>query len=409
MEVDEEIVVVGAGIAGLATALGLHRLGLKCLVLESSPSLRAAGYAFTAWTNAWKALDELGVGDPVREQHNRLERLVTISTSIGVQTGEIAFTTTKTGMKHEVRCIRRKILLETMAKELPSGTIRFSSKMVSVEDSGGLKLVHLADGSILKAKVLIGCDGVNSAVAKWLGLQKPSFSGRSIIRGFNVFKDCHGFEPQLLQFIGEGIRYGIIPCDDSSIYWFVSFSALSQDPELEVNPLKMKQFVLSNLGKVSDKARNVIETTKLDDVIYCSLLYRSPWEMLWGNINKDNVCVAGDAFHPMTPDLGQGACAALEDGVVLARCLAEAFKKGEPGERISKEEEYEKIKISLNKYSKERRWRGFDLVTTAYLVGVMQQSNNKVIAFLRDKVLGPFIVAMIMKRAVFDCGRLKTL
>ena len=54
---------------------------------------------------------------------------------------------------HEIRCVKRKLLLESLASELPSGTIRFSSKVVSIEESGYFKLVHLADGTILKAKV----------------------------------------------------------------------------------------------------------------------------------------------------------------------------------------------------------------------------------------------------------------
>ena len=55
--------------------------------------------------------------------------------------------------EHEIRCVKRKLLLESFASELPSGTIRFSSKVVSIEESGYLKLVHLADETILKAKV----------------------------------------------------------------------------------------------------------------------------------------------------------------------------------------------------------------------------------------------------------------
>ncbi|KAL6224569.1 hypothetical protein ACLB2K_003424 [Fragaria x ananassa] len=57
--------------------------------------------------------------------------------------------------EHEIRCVKRKLLLESFASELPSGTIRFSSKVVSIEESGYSKLVHLADGTILKAKILI--------------------------------------------------------------------------------------------------------------------------------------------------------------------------------------------------------------------------------------------------------------
>ncbi|GMH02947.1 hypothetical protein Nepgr_004786 [Nepenthes gracilis] len=79
MESKEDIVIVGAGIAGLATSLGLHRLGLRSLVVESSPCLRATGGAFTTWTDAWQALDALGVGDSLRRQHLRLRGSVLFS------------------------------------------------------------------------------------------------------------------------------------------------------------------------------------------------------------------------------------------------------------------------------------------------------------------------------------------
>jgi hypothetical protein len=55
--------------------------------------------------------------------------------------------------EHEVRCVKRRLLLEALAKELPSGTIRLSSKVVCIEESGFFKLVHLADGTVLKSKV----------------------------------------------------------------------------------------------------------------------------------------------------------------------------------------------------------------------------------------------------------------
>ncbi|CAN6321416.1 unnamed protein product [Urochloa humidicola] len=74
MEAVEDIVIAGAGLAGLATALGLHRKGVRSLVLESSPTLRASGFAFTTWTNAFRALDALGVGDKIREHHLLYER-----------------------------------------------------------------------------------------------------------------------------------------------------------------------------------------------------------------------------------------------------------------------------------------------------------------------------------------------
>uniref|UniRef100_A0A7N2MYP5 FAD-binding domain-containing protein n=3 Tax=Quercus lobata TaxID=97700 RepID=A0A7N2MYP5_QUELO len=71
MEKVEDIVIVGAGIAGLTTSLGLQKLGVRNLVLESSHSLRITGFAFIAWTNAWRALDAVGLGDSLRQQHKQ--------------------------------------------------------------------------------------------------------------------------------------------------------------------------------------------------------------------------------------------------------------------------------------------------------------------------------------------------
>ncbi|KAK7835077.1 monooxygenase 3 [Quercus suber] len=350
MEEVQDIVIVGAGIAGLTTSLGLHKFGIRSLVLESSGSLRITGFAIGIWTNGWKALDAVGIGDSLRQQHKQIYWNLTTSTISGVQTAAMSFEAKGKHGHHELRCVNRKVLLEALAKELPSGTIRFSSKVVSIEISGFYKLVHLADGTILQTKVLIGCDGVNSVVAKWLGFKASAFTGRVAIRGCVNFKSNHGFEPKFFQFFGKAFRSGFLPYDDNGVYWFLTSS--------EGEPL----------GPI-----------------------QHPWELLWGNINKDNVCVAGDALHPMTPDIGRGGCAALEDGVVLARCLAGALLKEQSeetrGNGDREREEYKRIEMGLKKYAKERRWRSIELISTAYFVGFLQQGNGQVTSFLRDNIV----------------------
>ncbi|XP_062176630.1 monooxygenase 2-like isoform X2 [Alnus glutinosa] len=307
-------------------------------------------------------------------------------------------------MGHEVRCLQRKLLLEALSNELPSGTIRFSSKVVSVEESGFYKLVHLADGTILKTKVLIGCDGVNSVVAKWLGFKNPTFTGRCAIRGCVDFKRSHGFAPKFRMFVGKGFQSGFIPCNDQTVFWFFTWTPSGQEKEIEDNPTEMKRLVLSKLENAPDEIRGIIENTDLDGIMLSPLRYRHPWELLWGNISKNNVCVAGDALHPMTPDIAQGGCAALEDGVVLARCLAEALLK-EPGGEKGEREECKWIEMGLNKYAKERRWRSIALISIAYMVGFIQQGDGKVMHFLRDKV-SAYLPGLRFKMADFDCGKL---
>ncbi|OIW21172.1 hypothetical protein TanjilG_30495 [Lupinus angustifolius] len=404
--INEDIVIVGAGIAGLTTSLGLHRLCIQSLVLESSESLRAAGFAFATWTNGWKALDAVGVGDILRHQHVQIHKYVTTSLITGQQTSTTSFQGTEKHGPCEVHCVRRKILLEVLAKELPGDTIRFKSKVVAIEESGFYKLLHLADGTIIKTKVLIGCDGVNSVVAKWLGFKKASHSGRYAIRGSPEMKTNHGILSGFLQYFGKGFRAGFLPCDDKTVYWFFTWTSNSQGNEIEDNPAKLKQSMLNKLEKMPSDVRSVIENTRLNDFLSFPMRYRHPWELIFGNISKGNVCVVGDALHPTTPDLGQGACLALEDGVVLARCLGEAYSKIEKGEQ--EEDQYKKIEEGLKKYANHRRWRCIDIITTSYILGSIQEVYSKLGTFFRDKVLAAFLANLFLKKSDFDCGKLNS-
>ncbi|XAR61618.1 hypothetical protein NMG60_11016085 [Bertholletia excelsa] len=400
----EDIVIVGAGIAGLTTSLGLHRLGLRSLVLESSESLRTTGYALTLWTNAFRALDAVGIGF-LRQNFLPMTGIEFTSSASGPASEMLQEREGKE--EHEMRCVWRSELLETLERQLPAGTVRYSSKVVSIEESGHQKLLHLADGSIIRTKVLIGCDGVNSVVAKWLGLQKPNSCGRSAIRGFVEYPDGHGFSPKIRFFFPGGVRFGFLPCDDKRLYWFCTFN-LSAQPEkgMEEDPVKMKQFVLSRVGKVSKNAAEVVERTKLDTIFCSPLKLRLPWNLLTQNISKGNVCVIGDALHPMTPDIGQGGCSALEDSVVLARCLGEALLAKPKEDIISEEEEQGRINKGLEKFARERRWRSFSLVTAAFVVGYIQESHGRVMAFLREKLLSRFTADIVLKMADFKCGDL---
>ncbi|KAF3434736.1 hypothetical protein FNV43_RR21821 [Rhamnella rubrinervis] len=292
------------------------------------------------------------------------------------------------GGEHEVRCLKRKLLLEALSNELHSGTIRYSSKVVSIEESGFFKFVHLADGKIMKTKVLIKCDGMNSVVAQWLGFKKPTFTGRSAIRGLANFEIRHGFELLFMQFFGHGVRCSAMPFDDKSIYWAFTWAPSTQEER-----------------ELEEKPKSVIENTKLEAFSSSPLRYRPPLELLSGNINKGNVCVAGDALHPMTPNIGQGRCSALEDDVELARCLGEAFLKMKQNS-VEAKEEYKKIEMGLKKYAKERRWRSFDLTSIACVVGSIQENHGKVISFLREKFFAAIMAGFLLKRVDFDCGKL---
>ncbi|XP_049398824.1 monooxygenase 2-like [Solanum stenotomum] len=406
MEINEDIVIVGAGIGGLATSLGLHRLGVRSIVLESSESLRTSGFALALWTNAWRALDALGVGDSLRQRSIHFTRFQAFSANSGLPTAEISLEADNKPIDYDSRCIKRQEIVETLEKELPPETIKYSSRVISIQQSGLYKLVHLANKTIIRTKVLIGCDGVNSVVAKWMGLPKPIDANRSAIRGYVEYPKAHGFEPKFCAYFGGGVRIGFLPCDHKSLYWFCTFtpSAVDYDEKIEGSPTKMKQFVLSLANNVSKEAYNILERTSLDSLYCAKLKLRTPWNILMKeNIVKNNTCLVGDALHPMTPDIGQGGCSTLEDSVVLARCISEAIfaKNLEDDDQLCKI-----IEVGLEKYAKERKWRIFNLISTSYLVGLAQESNGKVISYLREKFLAQFTIETMVKMGDFDCGKL---
>uniref|UniRef100_A0ACD5WUB6 Uncharacterized protein n=1 Tax=Avena sativa TaxID=4498 RepID=A0ACD5WUB6_AVESA len=311
---------------------------------------------------------------------------------------------------HEVRCVHRNVLLQALEEELPAGTIRYSSKIVSIDQDelhgGNAKILHLADGTTLRAKLLIGCDGINSVVAKWLGLAKPSDSGRLATRGLAHYPDGgHGFDPKILQLVGEGFRAGLVPTSDTDVYWFFTWSPSpdGKDSAVDRSPAAMKQFVLATMrrAKVSPQVLEAVERSEMSDVLAAPLRYRSPLSLLFASISKGNVCVAGDALHPTTPDLAQGACTALEDGVVLARCLGDALVAA-----AGAGAEKERIEAALRRYAGIRRWRSTQVIAASYVVGFFQESDHAVVGFVRDKLLSGVLARTLLMMPDYDCGQL---
>ena len=130
-------------------------------------------------------------------------------------------------------------------------------------------------------------------------------------------------------------------------------------------------------------------------------MFRKPWDILFHKLSKDNITVAGDAMHPMTPDLGQGGCAALEDAVVLGRHIGEVLKKK------NRKLDSRDIGEAIDGYVTERRWRVAWLVAGSYLSGWAQQGgSNWWMKFFRDVVFYRFLFYKLVNVAYYDCGKL---
>ena len=137
----------------------------------------------------------------------------------------------------------------------------------------------------------------------------------------------------------------------------------------------------------------IVNHSDLSTLSSARLMFRVPWDLFIGCTNKDDVTVAGDAFHPMTPDLAQGGCAAFEDAVVLVRNILNSK---------------DNVAEGIRQYVIERRWRVASLILKSYVAGFVQQDRSSVwfsaVKFFKDSIFYRFAFPRMFDVMKFDCG-----
>ncbi|KAK0604185.1 hypothetical protein LWI29_012899 [Acer saccharum] len=166
------------------------------------------------------------------------------------------------------------------------------------------------------------------------------------------------------------------------------------------NPQLIQSELLQNYGKHWPPLYlDVVRHCDLSTLTWAPLMFRKPWDIMFNKLRKDNITVAGDAMHPMTPDIGQGGCSALEDAVVLGRHIGEVLST-KNGKLDSMD-----IGEAIDGYVKERRWRVTWLVAGSYLSGWAQQGgSNWWMKFLRDVIFYRFLSSKLVNDVNYDCG-----
>jgi 2-polyprenyl-6-methoxyphenol hydroxylase-like FAD-dependent oxidoreductase len=296
------VIVAGGGIGGLCASIALRRAGHNVTVFERTGRLEAAGAGITLFTNAMRGLERLGMRDAVAERAAAARR-VAILRSDG---HELA--STPPDLFDGAVAIHRSELQAVLAEA--AGEVRLGTEVVGFEES----TVRLADGSEERGDLIVGADGVQSVVRRTLWPDAaPRYAGYTAWRGVTEFALDAG---RLTESWGSGERFGLVDLGGGRAYWFATKNA----PEGEGDePGGRRKELLRRFSgwhePIGALLENVDETTILrNDVYYLDPL--SGW-------SKGPVVLLGDAAHATTPGIGQGAAQAIEDAVVLARCLAE--------------------------------------------------------------------------------------
>jgi 2-polyprenyl-6-methoxyphenol hydroxylase-like FAD-dependent oxidoreductase len=212
--------------------------------------------------------------------------------------------------------------------------------------------------------VLIGADGIRSVIREQLfGSEGLRFSGYLAWRG--IAEDASPLrERESLVVVARGTQAGCFHCGEQRLYWFLTRNAT---PGSHAGPLGNRGEVIECIKNWRVPFRPFVEATKEDAILRSDVVDR-PGRRVWG---AGRATLLGDAIHATTPNLGQGACQALEDAVVLADSLRRSSS----------------AEAGLRDYEARRRSRANFVIGQSWRMGTVLQLDNPVGVWLRN-VLG---------------------
>ena len=368
------VAIIGGGIGGLTAANALLRAGVEVSVYEAAGELKEIGAGVALHANAMRVLRFIGVEEAVRKVAGRTEYAVTRD---GI-TGRVISKTSRARqvelMGIEPATVHRADLLDVLAAALPGGVASLGKRCVSVESGGSSATARFADGTSAEADVIIGADGIHSAVRTALfGPDAPRFTGkicyRSVIptaavRG-GVLSDVAADNGQWLGPHGTIVLYplrgeeliNVVAHYDDDTYRHESWVTECERAEV--------------LERYAGWHESLLRLFEAGQTWYKWALYDRDPIPAW---TSGRVSLLGDAAHPMLPYLGQGACQALEDGAVLANAMSDRRFASDPV-------------AALAAYERTRRPRASQVVLTARARGVSNHLPSRWAAMRRDAAI----------------------
>jgi 2-polyprenyl-6-methoxyphenol hydroxylase-like FAD-dependent oxidoreductase len=394
------IAIIGGGIGGLTTAIALRQFGFDPDVYEQAPVLLDVGAAIALWPNATRVLAHLGLADQILQLSGEMDQVCWLD-----QTGRLINRVTL----HEAAkvdspaiALHRADLQSTLLKAVPQNTIHLAHSLINFEQTNNKVTAHFANGHSINADILIGADGIHSHVrSHLLNDGEPIYRGYTVWRGVSPINFNSIPARTAIELHGSGQRFGIGPVGAGKVGWWASMNAANTS--LKANERRSDQRTFRKGETFLPDRRHdtqrellrlfdgwhrpviqLIESTASSSILKTGAFDRRP-NKKWG---ESRVTLLGDAIHPVTPNFGQGGCMAIEDAMVLARCLRDHGTDEQ----------------ALRRYETLRYTRTTKITRYSRIYGSIGQWNNIWARALRRSMLSlvPESVARRLMEIVFD-------
>jgi 2-polyprenyl-6-methoxyphenol hydroxylase-like FAD-dependent oxidoreductase len=361
-------VVVGGGVGGLAATRALLEPGWDVTVLEQAPTFEPVGAGLAVAPNAVRALDWLGLGDELRARG-----IAQGAAGIRDASGRWLMRTDITELERRFGvpgfALRRADLHHMLVDAIGQADERPGHHVSSVSQADGQATVTFegpsGQGSV-SADLVVGADGINSRVREDLfpAHPGPSYAGYITWRGLvpaDAAQDIE-LEARLTETWGRGERFGIAPLADGQVYWFATASV----PEASHTDDSLAD-VAARYRTWHHPIPQLLDATPPQALLAHDIHHLDqPLE----RYVDGRIVLLGDAAHAMTPDLGQGACQALEDAVTLGHAIGTTTDLG----------------AALASYDRDRRPRTQELVRLSARIGRIAQWRNPLLTTVRHLV-----------------------
>lgn len=313
------ILIAGAGIGGLTAGICLQQAGFNVQLVERFDAVREVGAGILLGPNASAVLYRSGLGETLDAASAPMSNMEICSWR-----GKkfLSRSAPATGVPNPSRMIHRaslqRVLYDAIGHEHVQLAKPCTGFTLGKTSTDAPVTVHFDGQPSIPARALIGADGVHSALRKQLlGPEPLRYHGYTCWRGITgPFKHPDFSFGTLMEMQGLGQRLGVSYIDDERIYWWATANAPEGQQD---DPQTLHTDLHQTFADWPDLCHALFDATPANQILRNDVYDRPPTRR-WG---EGPVTLLGDAAHPMAPNLGQGACSAIEDGAVLARYLAE--------------------------------------------------------------------------------------